>query len=327
MLPTNTANPQTAGASQIATWEFKRGWEQFRFQMELDPGDPTEKAILDFYNARVFYEPEVAGLMTSVLKAGDVVIDVGANCGFFTVLAATLTGPRGHVMAFEPAATCVTRMRGNLDRNRLTNVNIIDRVAAAQSGETKFYLNSDNSGGNALWDPGEWPGNAKSCANPMPVSVAATTIDAEYQQHTLPIPKLIKIDTEGAEQRVLEGAVNLLANCKVPFIVVELHEFALAKLGCTQQSSARPHGRHGLLDLRTLLFQFTSEIHPAGRANAQLGHHQHSFQHTEKCRRILADRDDRSANLVLTETARAPERYANSMTISLVCPAVACQVS
>ena len=236
MLPTNTANPQTAGASQIATWEFKRGWEQFRFQMELDPGDPTEKAILDFYNARVFYEPEVAGLMTSVLKAGDVVIDVGANCGFFTVLAATLTGPRGHVMAFEPAATCVTRMRGNLDRNRLTNVNIIDRVAAAQSGETKFYLNSDNSGGNALWDPGEWPGNAKSCANPMPVSVAATTIDAEYQQHTLPIPKLIKIDTEGAEQRVLEGAVNFLANCKVPFIVVELHEFALVKLGCTQQS-------------------------------------------------------------------------------------------
>jgi FkbM family methyltransferase len=204
--------------------------------MELDPGDPTEKAILDFYNARVFYEPEVAGLMTSVLKAGDVVIDVGANCGFFTVLAATLTGPRGHVMAFEPAATCVTRMRGNLDRNRLTNVNIIDRVAAAQSGETKFYLNSDNSGGNALWDPGEWPGNAKSRANPMPVSVAATTIDAEYQQHTLPIPKLIKIDTEGAEQRVLEGAVNLLANCKVPFIVVELHEFALVKLGCTQQS-------------------------------------------------------------------------------------------
>jgi FkbM family methyltransferase len=236
MLPTNMPNPQTAAASQIANWQFQRGVEQFKFQMELDPGDLTEKTILDFYNSRVFYEPEVAGLMVNILKSGDVVIDVGANCGFFTALAGTLIGPRGHVMAFEPAAACVTRMRANLDRNGLANVSIIDRVATAQSGETRFYLNSDNSGGNALWDPGEWPGNAKSRANPMPISVTATTIDAEYKQRDLPIPKLIKVDTEGAEQRVLEGAMNLLEGRKVPFVVVELHEFALAKLGCTQQS-------------------------------------------------------------------------------------------
>ena len=204
--------------------------------MALDPGDLTEKIILDFYNSRAFYEPEVAGLMLNVLKSGDVFVDVGANCGFFTSLAGTLVGPSGRVLAIEPAATCVTRMRGNLDRNRLTNVSIVDRVATAQSGAATLYLNSDNSGGNALWDPGEWPGNAKSRANPMPISVTATTIDAELKQHALSIPKLIKIDTEGAEQRVLEGAMDILTNCKVPFVVVELHEFALAKLGCTQRS-------------------------------------------------------------------------------------------
>jgi hypothetical protein len=47
---------------------------------------------------------------------------------------------------------------------------------------------------------------------------------------------LIKIDTEGAEQRVLEGAHHLLAGQKVPFIIAELHEFGLAKLGCSQDS-------------------------------------------------------------------------------------------
>jgi FkbM family methyltransferase len=204
--------------------------------MALDPGDMTEKLILDFYNSKVFYEPEVSSLMVNVLRPGDAVVDVGANCGFFTALAATLVGPRGRVLAVEPATTCVARIRANLERNKLSNVDIVDRVAAAHAGDTTLYINSDNSGGHALWDVGEWPGNAKSRAHPMPVSVAATTIDAELKLRAAPLPKLIKIDTEGAEQRVLEGAKGILAERKVPFVVVELHEFALVKLGSSQQS-------------------------------------------------------------------------------------------
>jgi len=53
----------------------------------------------------------------------------------------------------------------------------------------------------------------------MTISVNATTLDAEWKARGLPLPKLIKVDTEGAEQFVLEGARDLLAGCKVPFVV------------------------------------------------------------------------------------------------------------
>jgi len=59
---------------------------------------------------------------------------------------------------------------------------------------------------------------------------------------------LIKVDTEGAEQFVLEGARDLLAGCKVPFVVAELHEFGLQKLGCTQAGLRGADGRAWLFD-------------------------------------------------------------------------------
>ncbi len=236
---TDTTVPQASIDPHPATWQIQRAGDKFEFQMSLDRGDLTERAILDSHNSGILYEQDVATLMINVLRPDDVALDVGANVGFFTTLAATLVGRNGHVLAFEPAATCADRLRRNVDLNQLTNVTVIEQIAMAYACETDFYLNSDNSGGNALWDPGEFPGNEKSRANPIRISAPATTVDEQWTKLGLPIPKLIKIDTEGAEQRVLEGAIKLIADCKVPFIVAELHEFGLQKMGCTQQSLRR----------------------------------------------------------------------------------------
>jgi len=219
-----------------AQWEIVRKDEKFRFQLELDASDPTEKAIVDCSKARVLYEGDVAGLMVNVLRAGDIVVDVGANCGFFTILAASLVGSSGHVIAIEPSPACLPRLRNNLTLNGLTNVTVVDRVATDFCGDAQFYLNSDNRGGSALWNVGDYHGNPKSRDNPIAISVAATTIDNEFRQRGIVTPKLIKIDAEGAEQRVLQGAIGHLTNCAVPFLVAELNAFALAKLGNSQLS-------------------------------------------------------------------------------------------
>jgi FkbM family methyltransferase len=223
-------------SSRTAAWRIPRDCGQLRFQMTLDPADPTEKMMLDYHDGGGFYEPEISHLMLNVLKHGDVVVDVGANCGYFALLAGTLVGESGRVVAIEPAAECLARLRANVALNGLTNVEVLDRVASNHAGETRFYLNSDNSGGHALWNPGEWPSNQKSREHPISTAKLATALDAEWKKRGLPLPKLIKTDTEGAEQFVLEGARELLSGCKVPFVVAELHEFGLGKLGCTQAS-------------------------------------------------------------------------------------------
>jgi FkbM family methyltransferase len=174
--------------------------------------------------------------MIRVLQPGDVVFDVGANCGYFSILAASLVGPRGHVVAMEPAPSCLARLKGNVERNGLINISVVEKVVTDRVGDTSFHLNRDNSGGNALWDPGEWPGNTMSRANPESISINATTLDTQWKEHGLAVPKLIKIDTEGAEERVLRGAKELVSGCNVPFIVAELNGFGLRKLGSTPQS-------------------------------------------------------------------------------------------
>src|ERR1700682_3231224 len=98
-VSTNRDEATAARSSTTAVWGIQRGGERVQFQLALDASDFTEKAILDNYNARSFYESDVSMLMINVLRSGDVVFDVGANCGYFSVLAASLVGPRGRVVA------------------------------------------------------------------------------------------------------------------------------------------------------------------------------------------------------------------------------------
>lgn len=190
---------------------------------------------------KAVYEPDVAAVLRRVLRKGDTFVDVGANIGKHTVDAAKLVGEEGRVIAFEPGANCLPALREAT--KDLPQVKIIDKPAWNHAGEVTFFLNADNSGGNALWDPAEWPGphNPKSKEHPNPVTMTATRLDdvINVEQGYFGPVRLLKIDTEGAEQRVLEGAEQLFHRLGVNrphFVIAELHEFGLDKLGCSQAS-------------------------------------------------------------------------------------------
>lgn len=187
------------------------------------------------------YEPEVTAVMRRVLRSGDTFIDVGANVGKHTLEAAKLVGASGKVIAFEPGTNVLPELR---DRTRhLQQVRVVAHPAWHTAGEVTFYLNADSPDGNAMWDPADWPGphNPKSKELKQPVTMLATTLDRECDC----LPRLIKIDTEGAEQRVLEGASRLLSEAKPPFIIAEFHEFGLQKLGCSQETLRQYMEGHG----------------------------------------------------------------------------------
>ncbi|HLH93739.1 MAG TPA: FkbM family methyltransferase [Xanthobacteraceae bacterium] len=203
-------------------------------KLDLDPNRPNERSILAKLQSGASFEPDVANVFIKVLRTGDVVADIGANAGYLTVLAALLVGPSGHVVAFEPDAGNVERLRGNLVLNNCTNVTVVEKAVTNRVGEVAFFINSDDSGGSALWDVGQFPGNVKTQAAPIRLAVGATTLDAEWQSRGLAAPRLIKIDTEGAEQFVLEGARELLRDQQCRFVIAELHSFGLEKMGCNQ---------------------------------------------------------------------------------------------
>ena len=202
-------------------------------RMNFDDGFPNELLILRQLQMHGAYEPELTNLMLRVLRDGDAVIDVGANVGYFSMLAATCVGPNGRVLAYEPDPDNIARIEKNVADNSFGSVVIGAAPVHSAVEDVTFHFNADNNGGNALWDPGQFPENVASRAAPRRVTMRSTTLDLEAAKHDLGKLKLIKIDTEGAEYGILKGAADLIRDGRVPFIVAELHEFGLKQMGAS----------------------------------------------------------------------------------------------
>ena len=180
-------------------------------------------------------EPDVANAMRRILRPGDTFVDVGANVGMMSELGANLVGTKGHVLAIEPGDNCLPDLYKLAERH--PNIKVIPEILWSHVKEVRFHICADGSGGNALWPPQEHPDNVKSRAEPKSYLIKTIALkDIYYYQYNLVDWKLIKIDAEGAEQRILEGGACLLEDKKVPYIIAELHQYGLSRLGCNQQS-------------------------------------------------------------------------------------------
>jgi FkbM family methyltransferase len=146
------------------------------------------------------YEPAVQQALADHVQRGDVVYDVGAHVGFFTVCAARL-GAR--VVAFEAAPGNAARVRRNAELNGL-DVAVVEAAVWDDDGGVELV-----AGGSAS----EWEARNG-------VGIPSVTLDGYIRTH--PAPALVKIDAEGAELRVLRGAAELLRLHR-PVVVCELH--------------------------------------------------------------------------------------------------------
>ena len=198
------------------------------FSMVLEPGGRPDQFLLDHFNAKQCYEAEVMWAMIHILKEGDTAIDVGANIGFFTLAMSRLVGPSGKIVAYEPGENNLEHLKQHIEMNALTNVEVIEKPVWCREEEVTFFINRDDRSSNALCDPGNFPTNEKSRANPFTVKMQAAILDNAPVRFN--VVKLIKIDTEGAEKKVLEGAMLLLSH-PVPYIICELNPFGLPQFG------------------------------------------------------------------------------------------------
>lgn len=224
---------------------------EVKFDIDLDLANHAEAWIDHHLQNGVCYESEVAHVLMRCLRPGDFCIDVGANVGFFSIMMAKLVGDTGTVLAYEPGNNNLPALRKNLQGNGCSTISplVIEEPLWCDQEKRTFYLSSDSSGGNAMWDPGKWWENEKTRQAPEAYEVETTTLDLEVAPNADDRQKvrLIKIDTEGAEQQILEGAKVLLREHKPPFIVVELNPFGLKQFGNdneTLRAFMRDYGYH-----------------------------------------------------------------------------------
>jgi FkbM family methyltransferase len=155
------------------------------------------------------------------VRPGQVVYDVGANIGFFTILCARLVGPEGRVFAFEPMPANVATLRHNIAMNGLENVTVVEKALSFSSGTAELFI-SPWPAFHSLNVEGAVKRDNRGRDAGAPIVVETVTLDGFLRGHGGPVPDLVKLDVEGAELLALEGMRETLRT-RAPLLVCELH--------------------------------------------------------------------------------------------------------
>jgi FkbM family methyltransferase len=167
------------------------------------------------------------------LRNGDIVIDVGAHIGSYTIRCAKLVGENGKVIAIEPIPENLILLKNNLEFNKLNNVLIEDKAIHNKQSKIKLYYDADPSGASVF---------KKSESNDLnTITVEATTLDAIIEKYNLKKIDLLKVDVEGAEAEVLsDKALSITrkiiievwpSNLSKIFEMLKSHGFKIINLG------------------------------------------------------------------------------------------------
>lgn len=154
------------------------------------------------------YEIKKRRLIEQVVTEGSVMYDIGANAGFFTLLASVLVGPKGRVIAFEPLPRNLGFLKENLGLNRMTNVTVIEAAVSDHGGVASFAGGASDALGHLALN-GEF-------------QVTTVSLDDLVERREIPTPDDIKMDVEGAEMLVLAGAKSILLNVH-PALFIDTH--------------------------------------------------------------------------------------------------------
>jgi FkbM family methyltransferase len=188
------------------TVEFDAGLAQ-RLRITGDAGDTSVMATLAQAHT---YEPFIVDALRRVLRPTDVVLDVGANIGVLTVVAAKLCAS-GRVFAFEPSPHHLRYLRANVGANAVANVSVEETAVMDAPGEVLLNRPETFQAGSYV---------ATAHREGIAERVRATTLDEWCVERAITRCDLVKIDVEGCERLVLTGARELLARHR-PYLLVE----------------------------------------------------------------------------------------------------------
>lgn len=164
-----------------------------------------------------FYEREKVNLFVSYLKPTSVVYDVGANVGYYSLIAARKC-LSGRVFSFEPLPSNVSLLKRHIALNKIHKMTLFESAVSNKDGEGYFDVSPSHSMGRLALQ-----GNLK---------VRMLSLDSVIKRGQAVEPDIIKMDIEGAEYEALQGAMNLLTG-KKPVLFLATHGERVHKRCCS----------------------------------------------------------------------------------------------
>jgi FkbM family methyltransferase len=207
---------------------------------ELDLRDDVQRAI--YFEC---YEPRDLALVQSLVPAGGVCVDVGANVGFYSLHFARLVGPSGRVFAFEPDPRNAARLRRNVALNAFEPIVEVDeRAVSGRDGRATLHRSDPDHSG--------WGSLAAHADETSTVDVSTTTLDSFLEARGIDRVDLLKADVEGSEIDLLRGATRSLRKRRLRRLFIEFNGVRLAGSGLglpeflapLEAAGYRPAGAH-----------------------------------------------------------------------------------
>jgi FkbM family methyltransferase len=189
-------------------------------------GDAMGARVVGYHFANHPYEEDQWQFVASWLHSGMVFFDVGANQGFYAILASRAVGAAGRVYAFEPAPTEHRKLARNLRLNRCSNVVAEVSAVGAGAGTTEFHLALGHQGS---WSSLRRPADDLTTRTAL-IQVNLVSLDAYAAAHGIERLDMLKIDVEGGELDVLKGAEACLRDLR-PVVLCEVEDRRTRQFG------------------------------------------------------------------------------------------------
>ena len=235
--------PTTLVKKRLWDWAW---WRTFDFTATTVFGKKISGNTKDHIQKRIYYfgmwEPYLTAFLQGRLAAGDVFVDVGANIGYFSLLASGLVGQQGSVVAIEASPSIFELLNHNLAINGLKNVRGVNVAASNGRKSIRIYRASEENLGSTSQFTSRGVFEAEVPALPL----SEILNDREKAK-----ARVIKIDVEGAEVQVLKGMLPLsqFSHPKLE-IVMEITPALLAQEGTDPAAVMEMMGEEGFYPYR-----------------------------------------------------------------------------
>lgn len=183
------------------------------------------------YQANESFE---ARLFQSTIRPGMRIVDLGANLGYYTLLAARCAGAEGRVYAFEPDQENFALLQRAVEKNGLTNVQAARQAVSNVSGSGTLYFCPEHRGDHRIYDSSDGRNG---------VAIETVRLD-DVVEKGVPID-VIKMDIQGAEGRVLQGMERILRENPALILMTEFWPYGLAQSGDSAAAFLDRVQRHG----------------------------------------------------------------------------------
>ena len=180
--------------------------------------DSRDTGMAPYFIMHGDFIPDESEVLKKILKPGMIFVDVGANIGYFSLIAAKLIGDSGEVFAFEPDKNNFSLLQKNINVNGYKNITAIKKAVSDKVGTAKFYLEKENLCAHSLTPK----------INCDFIEIEMISLDEYFKDKKI---NVVKIDVEGMEPAVLSGMEKLIKANESMAIITEYYPKAILNAG------------------------------------------------------------------------------------------------